>query len=85
AWVQGHQVEYITTDISDAAMARSEGVNHAPRLARAVGVPGRPSATERVYKFVNGEQIGIFQSAPLPAGAATAGQSYSPLWRMVLV
>ncbi len=85
AWVDGRQVDYVTTDISDAAMARQEGVNHVPRLALALGAPGRPSVTERVYKFVNGEQITVFQSAPLPAGGANADPNYSPLWRMVLV
>lgn len=85
AWVDGRQVEYVTTDISDAAMARQEGVNHVPRLAQALGAPGRPALTERVYKFVNGEQITVFQSAPLPAGGANADPNYSPLWRMVLV
>jgi hypothetical protein len=85
AWVDGRQVEYITTDISDAAMARQEGVNHVPRLAQALGGPGRPAVTERVYKFVNGEQITVFQSAPLPTGGANTDVNYSPLWRMVLV
>ena len=85
AWVDGRQVEYVTTDISDGAMALQEGVNHVPRLALALGGPGRPAATERVYKFVNGEQITVFQSAPLPTGGANADANYSPLWRMVLV
>lgn len=85
AWVEGRLVEYVTTDISDPAMARAEGVNYAPRLADAVGSqPGR-ALTERVYKFANGEQISIFQSAPNPVGAANRDASYSPLWRMVLV
>lgn len=85
AWVDGRQVDYVTTDISDATMARMEGVNHVPRLAQALGSPGRPGVTERVYKFVNGEQITVFQSAPRPAGGANADPNYSPLWRMVLV
>ena len=85
AWVEGRQVEYVTTDISDATMARQEGVNYVPRLAQAIPAPGRPSLVERVYKFVNGEQITVFQSAPLPTGGANADRSYSPLWRMVLV
>ncbi|MBW8846332.1 MAG: hypothetical protein JF607_15315 [Burkholderiales bacterium] len=33
AWVDGRRVDYVTTDISDAAMAAQAGVNHAPRLA----------------------------------------------------
>ena len=85
AWVDGRTVEYVTTDISDAAMAKAAGANYAPRLAGAVGITGRSSVLERVYKFPGGEQISIFQSAPLPAGSANAVAAYSPLWRMVLV
>ena len=85
AWVDGRTVEYVTTDISDAAMAKAAGANYAPRLAGAVGGAGHASVLERVYKFPGGEQISIFQSAPLPAGSANAVAAYSPLWRMVLV
>ena len=83
AWVDGRQVEYITTDISDAAMARAAGVNYAPRLRDAIA--SRPSVLERVYKFSEGEQISIFQSAPRPVGAGNTDQAYSPLWRLVMV
>lgn len=83
AWVDGQQVEYITTDISDAAMARAAGVNYAPRLRDAIA--SRPSVLERVYKFSGGEQISIFQSAPRPVGAGNTDQAYSPLWRLVMV
>jgi len=85
AWVDGRTVEYVTTDISDAAMAKAAGANYAPRLAGAVGITGRASVLERVYKFPGGEQASIFQSAPLPAGSANAVSAYSPLWRMVMV
>lgn len=85
AWVDGRSVEYVTTDISDAAMAKAAGANYAPRLAGAVGITGRSSVLERVYKFPAGEQISIFQSAPLPGGGANAVAAYSPLWRLVLV
>lgn len=85
AWVDGHTVEYITTDISNAAMAQAAGANYAPRLAGAVGITGRASVLERVYKFPAGEQISIFQSAPSPAGGANTVAAYSPLWRLVLV
>lgn len=34
AWVDGRKVEYITTDISDPAMAQMLGVNLVPRLGR---------------------------------------------------
>ena len=83
AWVDGRQVEYVTTDISDAAMARDAGVNYVPRLREAIGV--HPSVLERVYKFSRGEQISIFQSAPRPVGAENTDHGYSPLWRLVLV
>ncbi len=85
AWVDGRQVQYVTTDISDAAMAREAGVNFVPRLAQAIPAPGRPSVVERVYKFPGREQISVFQSAPLPTGGANADRSYSPLWRIVMV
>ena len=85
AWVDGRTVEYITTDISDAAMAQAEGANYAPRLAGAVGITGKASVLERVYMFPGREQINIFQSAPQPAGSANAVAAYSPLWRLVMV
>jgi len=85
AWVDGRKVEYITTDISDPAMAQALGVNLVPRLAEAIPAPGRPSVLERVYKFVDDSQITVFQSAPSPTGPNNADRSYSPLWRMVLV
>lgn len=84
AWVDGRRVDYITTDISDAAMAADGGVNHVPRLADALGA-GRASLTERVYKFPQGEQASIFASGPAPLGAARPDPNYSPLWRLVLV
>ncbi len=51
AWVDGRTVDYITTDVSDAVMARAEGANYAPRLAGAVGITGKASILERVYMF----------------------------------
>ncbi|MFG6467317.1 DUF7482 domain-containing protein [Roseateles sp. BYS87W] len=84
AWVEGHRVEYVTTDISDAAMAALAGVNHVPRLADALGA-GRASITERVYKFADAAQISVFASGPNAVGAATPDPNYSPLWRLALV
>lgn len=84
AWVDGRRVEYVTTDISDAAMAAQAGIHHVPRLAGAVGM-GSASLTERVYKFADGAQISVFASAPAPVGAARPDPNYSPLWRLVLV
>ncbi len=85
AWMDARKVEYVTTDISDPAMAQALGVNLVPRLAQAISAPGRPSIVERVYKFVDDSQITVFQSAPAPTGPNNADRSYSPLWRMVLV
>jgi hypothetical protein len=85
AWVDGQIVEYVTTDISDLAMARMMGANHVPALAAAVRSPPGQSLVERVYKFPNAEQISIFASAPNPVGAENQDRSYSPLWRVVLV
>ncbi len=85
AWVNGRVVEYVTTDISDPAMAAMVGANYVPRLALAIRSSPSASLVERVYKFPNAEQISIFQSAPSPVGAANQDQSYSPLWRVVFV
>lgn len=85
AWVDGQKVDYVTTDISDAAMAQMIGVNFVPRLAEAITFGSARSILARVYKFTAGEQISIFQSAPNPTGAANSDRSYSPLWRLVQV
>ena len=85
AWVDGRIVEYVTTDISDLAMARMMGANHVPGLAAAARLPPGSALVERVYKFPDEEQISIFQSAPNPVGAENQDRSYSPLWRVVLV
>lgn len=89
AWFEGRRVGYVSTDVSDAAMARKMGVNHVPQLAAAAAPDGSPpgtrSATERVYMFPGGEQINVFPSAPQPAGAANANRAYSPLWLVVMV
>lgn len=84
AWFEGRQVHYVTTDVSDAAMARMMGANHVPRLADALPEgpqrPGRRSAVERAYKFPGGEQATVFPSSPKPVGGDNADASYSPLW-----
>lgn len=85
AWIEGRVVEYVTTDISDRAMARAMGVNFVPRLQQAVRTPPGSSVLERVYKFDNDAQISVFQSAPQPVGAENQDPAYSPLWRLVLV
>lgn len=85
AWIDGRIVEYVTTDISDAGMAKMMGANHVPRLAAALGSSPGKSLVERVYKFSQGKQISVFQSAPRPVGAGNQDRNYSPLWRVVMV
>jgi hypothetical protein len=85
AWIDGRVVDYVATDASDLAMARMMGINYAPRLALSAKAAPGTSLLERVYKFPNGEQISVFQSAPSPVGPESQDKSYSPLWRMVFV
>lgn len=86
AWRDGARVDYVSTDTSDADMARAMGINHVPLLRHAARSPGPgQSLVERVYLFVGGEQINVFPSAPRPVGPDNADRSYSPLWRVVRV
>lgn len=85
AWFDGAKVEYVTTDVSDPAMAVALGVNYVPRLKDAIGGPGQKSLVERVYMFAGGGQINVFPSAPRPTGGHNADAGYSPLWRVVSV
>ena len=85
AWVDGSKVDYVTTDVSDSAMAEMLGVNYVPRLVNVIPEPGGLSALARVYVFPNGEQISIFQVGPQPAGPTNTDRHYSPLWRVVMV
>lgn len=89
AWVDGRPVHYITTDVSDTAVARMMNANYAPRLRDALPPRPRPpswrTALERVYKVTNHDQPSIFQSAPNPTGPDSRDRQYSPLWLMVEV
>ena len=85
AWVDGKMVEYVLTDVSDLKLARMTGTNFAPRLALATQATVGQSVLERVYKFVNEEQVSVFQSGPQPIGSESQDRSYSPLWRLVSV
>lgn len=88
-WFEGVVVVYITTDVSDAAVAAKQGANFAPRLTHTLpqrtAQPGQPSSLDRVYEVTNFKQASIFASAPKPMGATNAERAYSPLWRMVEV
>jgi hypothetical protein len=86
AWMNDRRVDYVTTDVSDAAMAQAMAVNYVPRLAYALRpAPAGQTLFERVYMFEGESQINVFPSAPLPAGARNTDAGYSPLWRVVMV
>lgn len=91
-WFEGEAVQYVTTDVSDAEVARAKDGNYAPRLAAALPsalpTPGRPgvgAATDKVYGVTNHTQGSVFASAPSPIGHANADLAYSPLWQLIEV
>jgi hypothetical protein len=93
-WFEGKTVFYITTDVSDAAVAEEKKANFAPRLAYALPAKSQtsqtpqtpqPSSVDKVYAFTNIEQGNVFASAPLPMGHANREAAYSPLWLMLTV
>jgi hypothetical protein len=88
-WFDGQPVHYVTTDVSDAGMARAMGVNFVPRLADALppapARPGQAGAVERIYAITNFEQGNVLPSAPVPTGPANTDRAYSPLWVLVQV
>lgn len=90
AWFEGRLVRYVTTDVSDAEVARAKGANHVPALAELLparpGEPQRPpTPLARVYAFVGVQQPTVFPAVPLPVGGGNASAAYTPLWRMVQV
>lgn len=94
AWFEGKTVFYITTDVSDAAVAEAKKANFAPRLAYALpALPAQsakpqtpqPSSLDKVYAFAKTDQDSVFASAPLPMGHANRDAAYSPLWQMIVV
>ena len=88
-WFNGLPLRYVTTDVSDAGMARAMGVNFVPRLADAQAEAGSPrgarSAVDKVYMFPPGSQGNVFPSAPVPTGPGNTDRAYSPLWVVVQV
>ena len=89
-WFEGHEVFYVTTDVSSADVAQAKGANFSPRLAYALpagigGGPGRRTSVDKVYSVTNLEQGSVFASAPTPIGHQNRDASYSPLWQLVKV
>ena len=90
AWHEGKEVLYITTDVSDQALAKAKNANYAPRLRDAVPNYPKPpqvkTVLERVYAFPNQEQAwSVFASVPEPLGYESQNTHYSPLWLMYVV
>lgn len=87
AWFAGKRTYYITTDVSERAVAQRMGANLTPRLTD--GVPETPkppelkTVLERVYATEDPEQAKIFASIPQPVGPTSTNRAYSPLWRLV--
>ena len=81
AWFEGEIVHYVSTDISDAGIARKQGINYVPALADTL----KSGPVERAYKFPNDEQATVLPSIPRPMGGANADAGYSPLWVLVMV
>ena len=76
-WYDAEEVIYVTTDVSNADVARAKGANFAPRLADALPVagttqPGHASSVDKVYAVTNFEQGAVFASAPIPWVISTA-------------
>ena len=91
-WFEGKTVFYITTDVSDAGVAKDKRSNFAPRLAHALlpepidkAARPRPSSVDKVYAFTNFAQGNVFASAPNPMGYQSRESAYTPLWLMMTV
>jgi len=88
-WFEGKRVWYVTTDMSDRAMATGGNANFVPSLANALPpdppVPGTPLSIDRIYKFMNFDQGSVLPSIPQPLGGANSNSEYSPLWQLYAV
>lgn len=86
-WYEGREVQYVSTDASDAGAAAEMGANYVPRLANALvpPAPGKPTSVERIYKFINFAQGSVLPSVPEPVGSANRNRNYSPLWQVYMV
>ena len=80
-WHDDKEVLYITTDVSDQAVAKAKNANYAPRLRDAVPIYPKPpqvkTVLERVYAFPKGEQSkSVFASVPEPLGYESQDTHY---------
>lgn len=88
-WYQEQAVYYVTTDVSDAEMAKAMDANYTPRLLDAIPdypkPPGQKTILERVYIFPNKEQKNVLASIPNPLGPNSQDLNYSPIWLLYKV
>ena len=76
-WYKGKVAYYISTEVSDKALAKQTRVTYVPQLA---GV-----GQQAIYHVTNFQQGNVIPSAPIPEGPGNKDQNYSPLWQVVLV
>lgn len=91
-WYEGKEVFYLTTDASDAIVAKDLNANFSPRLAYALpsavndkASNKTPSSVDKVYAFPNFAQNNVFASAPKPVGYQSTESAYTPIWLMMTV
>lgn len=88
-WYEDQAVYYVTTDVSDAEMAKAMDANYTPRLLDAIPDYPRPpevkTILERVYFFPNKEQGNVLASIPTPLGPSSEDLNYSPIWLLFKV
>jgi hypothetical protein len=82
-WYNGQVAYYVSTDASDAGVAKAMGANFVPALANAL--TAQPSATDDIYAVTNFAQSNILPSAPIPAGPKNTSAAYTPLWQVSTV
>jgi hypothetical protein len=82
-WFDGKVVYYISTDASDAGVAKGMGANFVPGLANAL--TASPTAVDDIYAFTNFTQGNVIPSAPGPVGPMNKDTTYTPLWRVSTV
>ncbi|MCP5160874.1 MAG: hypothetical protein H6999_08455 [Hahellaceae bacterium] len=83
-WFEGRRVYYLTTDVSEPALARKMHANYVPRLRDALPPYPRPpthkTVLERIYVFPDSPFDSVLPSIPKPFGPNSEDIHYSPLW-----
>lgn len=82
-WYNGRKVYYISTEASDAGVAKALGGSYVPALANTINAPG--GAVDDIYVVTNFTQGNIIPSVPMPFGSKNANTAYTPLWQISTV